>query len=458
MRITLSVPQDFLDVLSAIGGIFYGTIKHRFIKTICTDSRECHEGDLFFALSGEKFNGNDFLDEAIRAGAIPVGPSVKTFGIKTPSGNLALLNFAKFYKKRLPYLRCSVAITGSVGKTTTKEFLSIISSQRYKTHSTWQNFNNEIGVPLTILSAPLDTEVLICELGMNHRGEIKRLSDTLEPNIAVITKIGTAHIGNLGTIEEIAKAKLEITSGLSGVLFIPFGEELLKCSYPKIATHSAVNNNATVSALNNQFNLLEIHLNCELIDILDFHFDGKHLYECLSAAVAVAYAMKIPHDDIIQGINRISESNLRHKILETPFGFHILDDSYNSSFESVSASIELLTNIKGYSEKSVLLGDILELGEKSAEIHEAVGSLVAKYDIDKIFLIGNRSYYIAKGAINAGFPQNRIFINYDIHSPEATSSSICQNMHENGILLAKASHKMNLGRIINMILGKQNER
>ena len=458
MRVTLSVPQDFLDALSAIGGIFYGAIKHRQVTAICTDSRECQDGDLFFALSGENFNGNNFIDEAIQAGAIPVGPSVKTFGIKISSGNSALLNFAKFYKKRLPYLRFTVAITGSVGKTTTKEFLSVLSRERYKTHATWQNFNNEIGVPLTILSAPLDTEVLICELGMNHRGEIRQLSDTVEPDIAVITKIGTAHIGNLGSIQEIANAKLEITSGLRGPLLLPYGECLLKCDYPKIATHSANNNNATVSTIKNQFGLLEIYVKRELTDILNFRFDGNHLYECLAAAACAANVMKIPHRNIIDGISKINNSNLRHQILKTPLGFYILDDSYNSSYESLLASFELLSNLKGYSGKSVLLGDILELGDQSETIHAAVGQMVTKYRFDNLFLIGEQVYHIAESAISNGFPKNKIFINSDIHSPEITSAYICQNMKPNEILLAKASHKMNLRRIINLITGNQNEK
>ena len=448
------MPQDFLDVLSSIGGIFYGNIKHRYIKAICTDSRECQHGDLFFALKGDKFDGNDFIKNAIDNGAIPVGPSVRTFGIKAHSGNEALLDFAKFYRRRLPKLLYTVAITGSVGKTTAKEFLSKLTSQRYKTHSTWQNLNNGVGVPITVLSAPSDTEVLICELGMNHRGEIKRLSRAVEPDIAVITKIGTAHIGNLGSIEEIARAKLEITNGLSGVLLIPLGEKLLECSFPCVKTHSAESKSATVATLKNQFNLLEIYKNQELLDIIDFQFDGKHLYECLSAAVCAAIHMKMSSSEIMKGIKKIGEDSFRHKIYKTPQDFYILDDSYNASYESVIASIDLLSDLKGYSRKSILLGDILELGDKSAEIHSVIGSIVTKHDIDKLFVIGDFSRYIVQGALSAGFPKNRIFMNPDMHSPEITSSAICQNMRPNEILLIKASHKMNMGRIINLSLGK----
>jgi UDP-N-acetylmuramoyl-tripeptide--D-alanyl-D-alanine ligase len=168
--------------------------------------------------------------------------------------------------------------------------------------------------------------------------------------------------------------------------------------------------------------------------------------------------MRIPHHDIINGINKINNSNLRHQILKTPLGFYILDDSYNSSYESLLASLELLYDQKGYSGKSVLLGDILELGDQSETIHAAVGKMVAKYRFDNLFLFGNQVSYIAESAIANGFPKTKIFVNSDIHSPEITSAYICQNMKPNEILLAKASHKMNLRRIINLITGNQNEK
>ena len=454
MRVVLSIPQEFLDVLSSIGGIFYGNIKHKFVNAICTDSRECQDGDLFFALKGEHYDGNFFIKDIIERGGIPVGPGTTTFGIKTDSGNSALLNFAKFYKGRLPCLKYTVAITGSVGKTTTKEFLKILALQRYKTHSTRENLNNEVGVPITMLSAPADTEVLICELGMNHSGEIKVLSNTVCPNIAIITKIGSAHIGNLGSIENIAKAKLEVTSGLNGRLIIPYDEPLLKSEHQNSLTHSARSKNASFATLKNSFGLLELYQNGDLLEIIDYQFSGNHLYECLAAAACAAINMAIPQEKIKDGIKKIKEDSFRHKIYQSPIGFYILDDSYNASFDSVIAAADLLKTINGYSQKNVLLGDILELGDKSEEIHESIGSAIAEYNFDNLFIIGNFAHHIAKGALDKGFSKNKIFVNQDIHSPEITSSVILQNVRPNGILLIKASHKMNMGRIINLIMGK----
>lgn len=454
MRIVLSIPQEFLDVLSSIGGIFYGNIKHKFVYAICTDSRECQDGDLFFALKGKHFDGNIFIKDIIKVGGIPIGPGVTTFGIKTESGNAALLDFTKFYKGRLPHLKYTVAITGSVGKTTTKEFLKILAQQRYKTHSTRENLNNEVGVPITVLSAPADTEVLICELGMNHSGEIKVLSDTVRPNIAIITKIGSAHIGNLGSIKNIARAKLEVTSGLNGWLSIPYDEPLLECDHKNIITHSAKNKNATYAAIKNGFGLLELYHNGELLEIIDYQFKGNHLYECLAAAACAAINMEVPQETIKDGIKEIKEDSFRHKIYQSPNGFYILDDSYNASYDSVIAAIDLLNTVDSYSQKNVLLGDILELGDKSEEIHKTIGKAIAEYNFDNLFIIGNFAHHIEKGALEKGFPKKRIFVNRDIHSPETTSSVILQNVKPNGILLIKASHKMNMERIINLIMGK----
>lgn len=454
MRILLSIPQDFLDFLSAVCGVFYGKINYRIIKAICTDSRECKDGDIFFAIKGKEHDGNDYIDQAISNGAIPLGEGVNVFGIKVEDSSKALLQFAKFYKRQLPFLLHTVAITGSVGKTTTKEFLSVILKKRYKIHANRENYNNKIGVPLTVLSAPRDTEVLICELGMNHIGEIRELSDTITPDIALITKIGTAHIGNLGSIKRIAAAKLEITHGLSGVLLIPKEQDLIICGYDNTKTFSAYSNSGYYGAIKNRFNMLEIYRLGELAAIIDFNFLGYHLYECLSAAVSVAMELNLTIQQIISGIHDIDEHSYRHKIQKTPYGFDIMNDAYNSSAESVIASANYLCDIEGYSGKSALLGDMLELGEQTDAIHMKIGAEIVRFGFDRLFLIGDYAMQIREGAVLSGFPKTHIFINTDRSLPEITASQILRNMKRGEILLAKASRGINLNRIINLIVGQ----
>ena len=452
MRIELSVQHDFLDLLSATGGIFYGDISSSLVKAISTDSRECMEGDIFFALEGKTFNGNDYIPEAISRGAIPVGRNVGRYGIRVNSGTDALLSFASFYKSTLPNLIHTIAITGSVGKTTTKDFLKILSSKRYKTHANRENFNNDIGTSITVLSADIDTEVLILELGMNHSGEIKRLSSTFNPNIGVITKIGTAHIGLLGTIENIAKAKLEIIAGLNGKLLIPFADSLLSTEYPNIGFFSSRYVNADTAVIKNSFNQGELYFNQHLFSIFDLPCKANHILECLSAAVAAASEIGISPGEIVDGINKIHEESFRHKTLQSKYGYTVIDDAYNASYESVIAALEMIQYTYNSKRRMILLGDILELGNMSHDIHYTIGKMIPKFDIDYIFLIGESSTSVALGAIDVGFDKKHIFILNNLEFPNEVSRFIKSMLSKGDLLLIKASHRMNFKKIAELII------
>ena len=451
MRIELAIKQDFWDFLSVVGGIFYGKIKKQTIYAISTDSRECQDGDIFFALSGQTYNGNNFIEDAINKGAIPIGTDVKKYGIKVYSANAALLAFSSFYKQQLRNLKYTVAITGSVGKTTTKEMLKKIANIKYKTHSTSENFNNDIGVSYTILSAPMDTEILICEIGMNNFGEIRSLSSALMPDIGIITRIGSAHIGNLGSIENIAKAKLEITESLRNDLIIPYNEPLLYASYPRITYFSALSHSADILITKNTFDQCELYICGYLEKIFHFSHCEEHLLHCLAAATAAAIKIGISVNDIYTGIATIDNTSFRHRLFASSKGFLILDDSYNASYESVCVAVLMLNNASGARKKHILLGDILELGTLSEDIHYKIGEILAHNNIECLFLFGDQVKYVAKGAIDNGFDKKRIFMNNDVSSPEITSNQIIQTISTNDIILAKASHKINLKQVINLI-------
>ena len=453
MRIELSIPQDFLDLLSATEGIFYGDIESRRINAVCTDSRECEPGDVFFALCGKNFDGNSFIPEAIGRGAIPVGIGVGRFGIRVDSAEDALLSFAAYYKGVLPKLRHTVAITGSVGKTTTKEFLHKIAKEEYKTHATWGNYNNKIGVSLTILSAPKDTEVLILEMGMNHSGEIENMASRVKPNTAIITRIGTSHIGFLGSAENIARAKLEIACGLQGKLIIPKNEPLLKCDYPKISYFSSHDISASTAITKNRFDKMELYFNKTLHSFFDFPSKTDHIRQCLAAAVTGALAIGISKNKILDAIKAINEDTLRHKILKSKSGFLIIDDSYNSSYESLSAALETLNELQYSGKASALIGDIFELGSKSEQIHYEIGKLLSAANFEHLFFVGKHIEATAKGAIDSGFDKERIFIYPFDTSGQIIAEEIFNRLTTEDVLLAKASHGVKLKSIIEIISG-----
>ena len=402
---------------------------------------------MFIALKGEKFNGESFIKEVTNLGAIPLSTQKLDGGITVSDTNIALLKLAAYYKTKLKKLIKTVAITGSVGKTTTKEFLKSILSSAYNVHATPDNLNNEIGMPLTVLSALPDTEILILEMGMNHSGEIGRMSETVLPDIAIITKIGTAHIGNLGSREKIADAKLEIKKGLiNGKLIIPFGESLIPYSHSNI-TFSASTKEADYYINNTDHNTFSIYSYGKLFFKQNLFFTDKHLYECLAAAITCASEIGISKDNIVRGISTLSRNNIRQKYIHKE-NITFLSDCYNASYESIIAAIDSLKSINGYSVKSLVLGDVLELGDLSEQIHRNIGHYISPLCFSSLYLVGNQVKYVFEGAILAGFPKERIHLNPNPEKLEITVTQIKSHASFGEILLLKASRKIRLERIL----------
>lgn len=423
MRIKLGIP---------FSGLFGG----KPITHITTDSREASEGDLFFPIKGKYQDGNNYTNDAISRGAY-VAP-------------FSLLKFASDYKKRLPRLIHTVAITGSVGKTTTKEFLRRISEKQYTTHATDGNYNNEIGLALSILTAPEETEVLILEMGANAPGEISRLSKCAEPSVAVITNVGSAHIGNFGSKEKIAEAKLEIRDGLGrGRLIVPYGEPLLS-GFSDIS-YSSNSLWARVSLKTQRNGSVNLFIKGRHRLGAYFSLSGSHLNECLAAALAAADAIGVCDECIRRGIEDIDGSCIRHKIIKLD-DFYIFDDCYNASLESVLATLNLFLSL-GYKEKSVCLGDIYELGEHSEKIHREIGKAIAPSGISRLYLMGNECRFIMDEAIRAGFPAERIHCNADLCNPKATAREILSRHKKDEIVLFKASRAVGLERVIEYLKG-----
>ena len=393
MRIKLGTPL----MLSEIAGMV-GEEKPALdteITHVSTDTRELFSGDLFIVQPG----GEIYLDDAIKMGAVILAK--RNF----------LLEFAGEYIKNLPYILYRIGITGSVGKTTTKEMLKSILQKRFKVHANEGNFNNHIGMPMSILSAPPDTEILVMEMGMNHMGEMKVLSECLRPNIAVITNIGTSHIGNLRSRENIARAKLEILSGMdSGVLFVPYDEPLLSSQPGAINVYSE---------------------------------SRKAMERNISTAISVAEFIGIHQPELLS----ISTDNIRQKIVFRK-NHCFLTDYYNSSYESVLALIESAREDKQYPKHALVLGDILELGEYCQDIHYRVGKLARPCDFEHLFLFGEYAEFIHHGALENGFNKDKIFINSNLDRPDITAEQIKANCDKDELILMKASRGVRLERIL----------
>ena len=446
MRIKLGISLSLKEIAKAVG---YETEREIIISHISTDTREINTGDLFWAISGRTQDVGKYTEQARAIGCYTLS-SEDNADIKIKNTVEALLNLAAYYKSKLKKLLYTVGITGSVGKTTTKEFLKVILSGAYKVHATEGNYNNNIGMPMTVLSAPIDTEILILEMGMNHRGEISTLSKCINPDIGIITNIGTAHIGLLGSRVNIAQAKLEILDGMSGgVIAIPYGEQLLE-RIPNSLTFSNHTSKADVVVRRSSKETLCIKTDAWSACEVPFKIQGAQFEECLAAAIAVCNRICLSSEKIKLGISKISDKNVRQSTINIG-NLRIYDDSYNASFESVLADFELLSTSYANSPTSILIGTVLELGEFSGDIHYKIGLAASRYNFRRLFFLGEYADVMAKGAILGGVDIKQIFVNNDQSKPEITADQILSERITGETILFKASNKVRLFRVIEIL-------
>lgn len=454
MRVTPDISANFTlyDAASSCGGALCGINRADIpLPPIETDSREIQQGDIFLALRGENFDGHDFISAAISRGAACVIcdesytteadiPCLRVGDTLRALGDIASGYLGKVAPKNV------AAVTGSVGKTTTKEYLSALLSVKYKTHKTNGNFNNLIGLPLTILSMPADTEALVLEMGMSARGEIYRLAEIAKPNVAIITVIGSSHIEHLGSRENICLAKCEVLSHLraGGKLYIPDGEPLLEAQIKGVDT-TRVSLERTDGCRAYAKNIKEagfcttadVYVDGSCFDALTFPTLGRHCLADALLAIAAAVDLGFCEDEIRSGLLEYRPAGMRQRIREVG-GIALIEDCYNASPESMRASLDVLANFDASGRRTALLGDMYELGEHSSELHREVGRYAASR-CDTLFTLGRSSVEIAKGAEEAGLPRERIFVFDNISLYEECGRCIAKELTDGDVILAKAS-------------------
>ena len=377
-----------------------------------------NEGDIYIGIKGEKFDGSKLWDEALEKGAKAVivenieieKDKLQKYAdkaiIKVENTLEALYKLAEY--KRSLYDIPVIAITGSVGKTSTKDIIANVVSTKYKTLKTEGNNNNNIGLPMTILKLK-DHEALVVEMGMNHFGEISLLTKIAKPTIAVITNIGTSHIGNLGSRENILKAKLEILEGMDKpILVINNDNDLLHEWYEnnkeKIEIHTiGIENQSEINA--KKIKLKEessefIALTKQEEVKVNVPVGGTHFVYNSLCAIAIGKLLDISTENIIKGISTFELTKKRMDIKKLDNGAIIINDSYNASYESMKASIEFLAKHTG-KRKIAVLGDMFELGKYTKELHEKVGKEIVKNKIDVLICSGENSKYIIESVKNS---------------------------------------------------------
>lgn len=430
------------------------------INSFSIDTRTLKEGDIYVAIKGENSNGNKYVKEAFNKGAVAciidedielndIGEE-KTI-IKVKDGIKALQDLATY--KRSLYNIPVIAVTGSVGKTSTKDIIASVVSKKYNVLKTEGNFNNHIGLPMTLLKLKDHTAVVV-EMGMNHFGEIETLTNIAKPTIAVITNIGTSHIGNLGSRENILKAKLEILKGLSnnGIVVINNDNDLLHnwaqtVDNYKIFSYGIENKSdfvATNIKEDENETAYEICIGKNKYDV-KVPVIGKHFVYNSLCAFAVGKALNIEEKSIIDGISKFKLTGKRMDFKTVKNGAIALADYYNASYDSIKSALEVVKEHKA-KRRIAVLGDMLELGDFAQELHEDVGKEVYKNNIDILITVGELSKNIAKAASKMGTKE--------IHACSTNSEAIKilqEIIEKDDLILLKASNRMNFGEILENI-------
>lgn len=418
------------EIVNAIKGrLVVGELQGEFCG-VSTDTRTLKTGELFIALIGENFDGHNFIEAALQKGAcgavVNRGRGWATqqqqkFIIEVEDSLAALGDIAKLWRER--HNVKVVAITGSNGKTTTKDMVASVLSQRYKVLKTEGNLNNLIGLPLTVLKIDESHEVAVLELGMNAFGEIRRLSEICQPDIAMITNIGSGHLEGLGSIDGVAKAKGEILENLKadGTFIFNADDKYLiemakgwKGRRISFAQHNVSADVKTLYIDYNKFYGSAVELSMVMkrkVLYVKLYGPGEHNAYNATAAAAVGIAMDLDLENIQQGLEEWRAYKGRFALDLRENGVTVIDDTYNANPSSVKIALRTLASIKGLGRGMAVLGDMLELGDHAEQAHYEMGRMAVESGLQYLFLLGPLSTtYGYKGARDAGMEERRVIV------------------------------------------------
>ena len=454
-------------IAKACDGRYTGpeSIINREVTGVVIDSRKVEEGNLFIPIKGARVDGHDFIPQVFEKGALLVLsekelPEETGPYILVDSTQEALKKIAAYYRSVLK-IRV-VGVTGSVGKTSTKEMIASVLSQKYNVLKTEGNFNNEIGLPLTVFRLREEHKVAVLELGISHFGDMKPLGEIARPDICVITTIAECHLENLGDRDGVLKEKTDIFTYMK-----PGGVAVLNGDDDKLANVKDAGGRAPVfygKGLGRQVRAENITprgiegTDCRIVmgdDAIEVHISvpGEHMVYNAMAAAAVGRLLGLSPEDIREGIIKAGTIAGRCNILHRD-QLTIIDDCYNANPHSMRAALDLLSQAEG--RKIAVLGDMFELGSEEYELHYNIGKYAAEKGIDFLLCVGERSEYMKKGAEDALelTPKNRLNrMRKVVHMPDLENMpEVLKGLLEPGdTVLIKASHSMGFEKILEMI-------
>ncbi|MGL4108176.1 UDP-N-acetylmuramoyl-tripeptide--D-alanyl-D-alanine ligase [Clostridium sp. LP20] len=440
----------FEELVEAISGKVILNSEKKTFNKICTDTRKIEKDNIFLALNGENFNGNKYVKSALEKGASIAIVDEELVDLEEVRGTIikvencydALLSLAKYYREKLGIK--IIGVTGSTGKTSTKDLVAAFLSEKFKVFKTKGNFNNHIGLPLMILELDSSVDIAVLELGMSDLGEIHTLAECSKPDIALITNIGLSHIENLKTRENILKAKLEITDFFNSenVLIVNGEDEYL----PKVESNSykiiKTGYNEGFDYVANNIILSEKSTSFTIEDgqdeyVFKLPMVGAHNVLNALLGVAACRVLGVTYDEMVKGLKNIEATSMRLEFIEKD-NFTIINDCYNASPASMEAALDVLSNYKG-NRKIAILGTMNELGDEAERAHREVGAY-AKEKADILITTGD-----FKESYKIGFDKRNIKI-YD--AKEEIICDLNNIINKGDVILVKASRGIKFEEIV----------
>jgi UDP-N-acetylmuramoyl-tripeptide--D-alanyl-D-alanine ligase len=420
-----------------------------------SDSRSVGPGDLFVAVPGDRVDGHDYVDAAFRAGA--AGALVSSDGrfagpvVRVADPRDALLRLAA--DERAGSEADVVGITGSTGKTSVKDLTAAVLDTRFRTHASPRSFNTEIGVPLTVLNAAPDTEVMVCEMGSRGRGHIRRLCEVARPAVGVVTNVGPAHLEMFGSVEAVADAKAELVEALPDD-----GTAVLNADDPRVSAFDARTRarvlrfgiGAAADVRGEDLRLDPSGLASFTLrtpggsERVELAVPGEHMAWNALAAAAAGVALGLTPGECATGLKEARVSSWRMEVADGSGGIRILNDAYNANPASMAAALKAARWIAGRNACVAVLGPMAELGGASDTEHERVGELAARLGIDHLVVVGEEAGLIAVGALREGVEPDRVI---RCAAPEEAVAAVRRVARPGDVVLVKGSRVAGLERV-----------
>lgn len=449
----LMQPTKISDVIAAAGGELVSGDKEGQATGVSTDTRTIRAGDLFFALIGENADGHDYVGAAMEKGAAAavVSRPVEAEGtvISVPDTLAALGDLAAWYRRQFNVR--AVAVTGSVGKTTTKEMIAAVLARRFRVLKNEGNYNNEIGVPLTVLQLGPEHQILVQELAMRLPGEIAELAEIVRPDIGVITNVGLSHIERLGTQDRIAAAKAELLEALQ-----PEGLAVLNADDPYFGYLAGKSRGDVIAfaATAGDIRGEDVKVDGDgrpsfTVAVGQTRFAvklplvGEHNVPNALAAVAVGLSFGVPTGEIVRALEEFSPPEKRANVLNSLGGWRIFDDTYNASPASMMSALRTLAAMSGR-RRIAVLGDMRELGDVADRAHLEVGRVAAESGLSVLVTVGELGRRIADGAREAGFARSI----EEYRTSEEAAVALKEEVRPGDVVLVKGSRAMKMENVV----------